>query len=225
MKISGSAVLHAPADRVFAAVTDPAVLAVVIPGCDALTPLAANRFGLTVTLGVASIKGSYTGEVSFSDLVRPTSLTMRANGSGGPGTIDTTVGVTLTELADGQTRVDYDADAMVGGMVGGVGQRVLAGVAKKTAGVFFAAIDDVLTGTRPVNVATPTGPIAGAGQGGPTFSAAQAPVAAPAPRPAAAFPLLGAAVFGAASMLVGVLVGARIARRRQMIAIRFASFL
>ena len=80
---------------------------------------------------------------------------MRANGSGGPGTIDTTVRVDLVVLADGSTRIDYDADAMVGGMVGGVGQRVLSGVAKKTARLFFAAIDDVLVGTRQVPAATP----------------------------------------------------------------------
>ena len=57
MKISGSSVLHAPPDKVWAAITDPAVLATVIPGCDVLTPIADNRFALTVTLGVASIKG------------------------------------------------------------------------------------------------------------------------------------------------------------------------
>ena len=74
MKISGSSVLHASPDRVWAAVTDPAVLSAVIPGCDVLTPTAANTFALTVTLGVASIKGSYTGEVSFSDLVEPSLL-------------------------------------------------------------------------------------------------------------------------------------------------------
>jgi carbon monoxide dehydrogenase subunit G len=205
MKISGSSVLHASPDRVWAAVTDPAVLSAVIPGCDVLTPTAANTFALTVTLGVASIKGSYTGEVSFSDLVEPSSLTMRAKGSGGPGTIDTTVAVVLTGLSDGSTRLDYDADAMVGGMVGGVGQRVLAGVAKKTAGVFFAAIDEVLTGTRPLaDAAVPT--------------AAAAPAAAPAPisphpSPQRAYSLIGAAAFGAISMLVGVLVGARITGR------------
>jgi len=205
MKISGSSVLHASPDRVWAAVTDPAVLSAVIPGCDVLTPTAANTFALTVTLGVASIKGSYTGEVSFSDLVEPSSLTMRAKGSGGPGTIDTTVAVVLTGLSDGSTRLDYDADAMVGGMVGGVGQRVLAGVAKKTAGVFFAAIDEVLTGTRQLAAAAvPT--------------AAAAPAAAPAPisphpSPQRAYSLIGAAAFGAISMLVGVLVGARITGR------------
>ena len=208
MKISGSSVLHAPPDKVWAAITDPAVLATVIPGCDVLTPLANDKFGLTVTLGVASIKGSYTGEVSFSEMRQPSSLTMRASGSGGPGTIDTTVAVVLADNADGTTKLDYDADAMVGGMVGGVGQRVLAGVAKKTAGLFFAAIDDVLTGVRTVTAAPETTP--------PTTPAVAATgPGTPPPSPAAreGLSLVGAAAFGAFSMLVGVLVGARIARR------------
>ena len=210
MKISGSSVLHASPDRVWAAVTDPAVLSAVIPGCDVLTPTEANTFALTVTLGVASIKGSYTGEVSFSDLAAPASLTMRAKGSGGPGTIDTTVAVVLTGLSDGSTRVDYDADAMVGGMVGGVGQRVLASVAKKTAGLFFAAIDEVLTGSRPL---VPAAEVV-AGNETSTTAIPAATVPPPAFRRGASS-LIGAAAFGAVSMLVGVLVGARIAGRRR----------
>ena len=51
MKVIGSSVLHAPPDRVWQAVTDPAVLAGVIPGCDGLTPLGPDRFRLTVTKG------------------------------------------------------------------------------------------------------------------------------------------------------------------------------
>lgn len=204
MKISGSSVLHAPPERVWAAITDPEVLATVIPGCDALTPIADNRFALTVTLGVASIKGVYAGEVSFSDMQQPTSLMMRANGSGAPGTIDTTVRVDLVVLADGSTRIDYNADAAVGGMVGGVGQRVLSGVAKKTARLFFEAIDDVLVGGRRVPAAIPRAlePIRVVSEpvtGEPSRTNRQ---------------LVGAAVFGAMSMLIGVLVGVRIGRHR-----------
>jgi carbon monoxide dehydrogenase subunit G len=210
MKIAGSAVVHADPARTWAAITDPTVLATVIPGCEVLTPIEDNRFALTVTLGVASIKGSYSGEVSFADLVEPSALTMRANGSGAPGTIDTTVRVTLTVQPEGTTRVDYDADAVVGGMVGGVGQRVLAGVAKKTAGLFFAAVDDVLIGARaaapaPVLAAVPpvvAGPV-------PASLRMPAPVARP-----GWLSLIGAAAFGAISMLIGVFVGARISRRR-----------
>lgn len=217
MKISGSSVLHAAPDRVWAAITDPAVLAGVIPGCDVLTPIEDNRFGLTVTLGVASIKGAYVGEVAFFDLNRPRSLMMRANGSGAPGTIDTTVRVELVMLADGSTRIDYDADAMVGGMVGGVGQRVLSGVAKKTARLFFAAIDDVLVGTRQVPAATPRAIIEPINTVVPATGPAVAPAAGigrPAVFRGETRALVGAAALGAMSMLVGVLVGARIARRR-----------
>jgi carbon monoxide dehydrogenase subunit G len=213
MKIAGSAVVHADPARTWAAITDPTVLATVIPGCEALTPIEDNRFALTVTLGVASIKGSYSGEVSFADLVEPSALTMRANGSGAPGTIDTTVRVTLTVQPEGTTRVDYDADAVVGGMVGGVGQRVLAGVAKKTAGLFFAAVDDVLIGARPV---APTQALAEAAQvavgGGPAALPAPAAVTVQAAR-RGGLSLIGAAAFGAISMLIGVLVGARISRK------------
>jgi len=227
MKISGSSLLHATPDRVWAAINDPVVLAAVIPGCNALDPLGPGHFGLTVTLGVASIKGSYVGEVQLSDLKEPQSLTMRARGSGTPGTIDTTVLVRLGNQGDGTTLLEYDADAMVGGMVGGVGQRVLAGVARKTAGLFFSAIDDVLTGVRSVDraVTVPAGP----GTAGPAGTAAGPqhpvpnPAAGPGPTPGTRAlgigdlptgTLLGAAGFGALSMLVGVLVGARIARRR-----------
>ena len=216
MKIAGSSTLHAAPEQVWAAITDPAVLAGVIPGCDELTPIEPGRFALTVSLGVASIKGSYAGEVAFSDLQEPTSLTMRARGSGGPGTIDTTVAVTLAGRPDGTTRVDYDADAVVGGMVGGVGQRVLAGVAKKTAGRFFLAIDDVLTGAAP-STALPTAvPSTAAEPGAPAagIPALTPPVIPSRPTRLGGASLIGAAAFGAVSMLVGVLVGAGIARRR-----------
>ena len=43
----------------------------------------------------------------------------------------------LADGADGTTLLTYEADAVIGGMIGGVGQRVLAGVAKKTAAEFF----------------------------------------------------------------------------------------
>ncbi len=215
MKISGSAVLHAPPEQVWQAINDPEVLARVIPGCDALNPLGEGHFGMTVTLGVAAIKGSYTGEVRLLDLVQPTSLTMHASGSGGPGTVDTTVLVRLDGPGDGTTLLDYQADAVVGGMVGGVGQRVLTSVAKKTAGLFFSAIDDVLTGHKVLNavaspevVAAGTGPVVDA-------AAAQVPSAAPVATPTAAgrrLDLLAAAAFGAVSMAIGVLIGARAGR-------------
>ena len=209
MKIAGTAVLHAPADRVWAALNDPAVLVRTIPGCSSLEPDGPDRYRMTVTAGVASIKGVYAGEVALHDQRPPGSFRLRASGAGAPGTVRADVLVQLSDVGDGTTSLTYDADAVVGGMVGGVGQRMLAGVAKKTAGEFFTAVDGVLSSVAPPEVAAPT-PVAV-----PTAAVAPVPPAmAAVAAPAGSDGFVRGAVVGAAAALLGVLVGALVARRR-----------
>jgi uncharacterized protein len=150
MKVSGTAVLRAPRAEVWKALNDPAVLVRTIPGCSRLEEAGPDQYRMTVSAGVGSIKGTYAGDVRLHSQEEPGSFVMTASGAGAPGTVSADVRVTLSDSGDGGTRLDYDADAIVGGMIGGVGQRMLAGVAKKTAGEFFAAVEDVLTGAAPV---------------------------------------------------------------------------
>lgn len=153
MKVSGTAVLRAPRGEVWAALNDPAVLVRTIPGCSRLEEAGPDQYRMTVSAGVGSIKGTYAGDVRLHSQEEPGSFVMTASGAGAPGTVSADVRVTLSEGEAGATVLEYDADAIVGGMIGGVGQRMLAGVAKKTAGEFFAAVEDVLTGAAPVAVA------------------------------------------------------------------------
>ncbi|GAB3597116.1 hypothetical protein GCM10027446_24830 [Angustibacter peucedani] len=212
MKVSGSAVLHADRQRVYDALNDPTVLAGAIPGCESLVALGDDRYRMSVTAGVASIKGTYDGEVALSDQTAPESFTLRAKGSGAPGTVDATCRVTLSDAGDGTTQLAYDADAVVGGVVGGVGQRMLAGVAKKMAGQFFGNVDDVLAGRRPAAAAA-----APATAGETAAAATTAPhgvvVGAAAPAGRQVSPL-AAAVVGAVIALAGVALGWAIARGR-----------
>jgi uncharacterized protein len=211
MKVNGTATLNAPRDAVWVALNDPAVLARTIPGCQQLEEVGPDAYRMTLTAGVASIKGTYTGDVALTDQEQPGAFTLRATGAGAPGTVQADVRVTLADAGDGTTRLDYDADAVVGGMIGGVGQRVLTGVAKKTAGEFFKAVDDVLTGKAP-SVPTPREETAH-----PVAVPPGAPVVftAPAPGPTVAgSEFLRGAVFGAVVALAGVLVGGLVARRR-----------
>jgi len=211
MKVTGSATLHAPREKVWDALNDPAVLVRTIPGCQQLEEVGPDRYRMTITAGVASIKGTYQGDVALTDQEQPGSFTLKASGAGAPGTVSADVKVTLAE-ADGETRLDYDADAIVGGVVGGVGQRVLSGVAKKTAGEFFQAVDDVLTGKAPT-VPAPRDE-ANAGE----LSAAPPGVytapAAPSGGGLGGLDFLKGSVLGAAVALAGVLVGGWVSRRR-----------
>jgi carbon monoxide dehydrogenase subunit G len=205
MKVAGEAVLHAPIDKVWAALNDPAVLVRTIPGCERLEATGPDAYAMTVSAGVASIKGTYAGNVALSDQQQPNSFIMKASGAGGPGTVSADVKVALAEV-NRNTRLTYDADAIVGGVIGGVGQRMLAGVAKKMAGEFFGNVDDVLTGNeKPAIVPAST---------------ADAPGVFVAPQRQSALGSLGGdnnfvlgAIVGAAIALLGVLVGARTGRR------------
>jgi uncharacterized protein len=143
VNVAGSAVIGVGRDRVWAALQDPAVLVRTIPGCERLEETGPDTYRMTVQAGVASIKGVYQGEVALSEPFAPERFVLKARGQGAPGTVDATVLVRLTEI-DGGTRVDYDADAVIGGMIGGVGQRMLGSVAKRTATEFFTAVEDHL---------------------------------------------------------------------------------
>ena len=217
MKISGVATMHAPAERVWTALNDPAVLVRTIPGCEQLEATGPDSYRLIMTAGVASVQGTYTGEISLSDRREPTSFLMTATGAGGPGTVSTSVQVRLAATADGHTELSYDADAVVGGMIAGVGQRMLTSVAKKMAGEFFLSVDDVLAGRE---APVPPGPGALAAAGGPGGAAATpAPgvyVAPPRPARPGALPSQGflrGVLVGAAVALAGVAVGGLLGRR------------
>ncbi|MEV4550305.1 SRPBCC family protein [Nonomuraea wenchangensis] len=145
MRVAGSAVIGVQKERLWAALQDPAVLVRTIPGCERLEETGPGAYRMTVNAGVASIKGVYQGEVMLTEPVPCEGFTLRARGQGAPGTVEATVQLRLSEAdsADG-TRVDYDAEAVIGGMIGGVGQRMLGSVAKRTAGEFFSAVEQHL---------------------------------------------------------------------------------
>jgi carbon monoxide dehydrogenase subunit G len=208
MKISGTSTLTADRATVFAALNDPAVLVAAIPGCQRLEALGSDAYKMTVAAGVGSIKGVYDGEVRLSDQQAPASFTMKAQGAGAPGTIGAEVMVILEDGPGGGTVLSYDADAVVGGMIGGVGQRMLTGVSKRMADEFFRNVDQVLAGGAPAAAAAAPAPAPSVQPAGQVFTAP--------PSPPAAGPgfVVGVAV-GAAAALVGALVGGWIAGRRR----------
>ncbi|WP_298175655.1 carbon monoxide dehydrogenase subunit G [Saccharomonospora sp.] len=219
MKIAGQATLQAPVDKVWDALLDPAVLVRTIPGCERLETTGENAYAMTVTAGVASIKGTYTGKCTLSDLQPHRFLVLSAEGSGAPGTVSAEVKVSFRDNQDGTTSLSYDADAVVGGMIGGVGQRMLSSVSKRLAGEFFSSVNDVLTGadTTAATTAAVTG--ADTDRSEPEAPAAQSTgvFTAPAPTAVAKPPenFVTGLFVGAGLTLIGVIVGSLTARGRR----------
>ncbi|HEV7931659.1 MAG TPA: carbon monoxide dehydrogenase subunit G [Actinomadura sp.] len=212
MRVNGSATVAAPLPRVWEALRDPAVLVRTIPGCRSLEATGVDTYNMTITAGVASIKGTYAGQVALSEPGPPHLFELRARGQGAPGTIEATVRVRLSE-GEGGTQVHYEADAVVGGMIGGVGQRMLGSAARRTAAEFFAAVERALTAPEPVSVPAPV-PVSRPDQDRPAGTGPVAVYTAPERAGGMATPMAVAFGMGGLVALMGVGVGYLIGRGR-----------
>ena len=140
MKIEGTHKIQAPRERVFQALTDPAILQKCIPGCEELQKTAENQYTARLSAGVGSIKSVFTATVTLDELTPPSHYKLIIEGKGQPGFVKGSGGFDLEEQ-DGSTEVKYSGDVNVGGLIASVGQRMLEGAARMMASKFFSSLE------------------------------------------------------------------------------------
>ena len=148
MDLNGSYTFDAPPDVVWKLLVDPAVVGSCLPGCDGLEAVGADQYKAKLKVAVASVGGSYTGTVSMLDKNPPRSYRLVVDGKGAPGFVN---GEALVELiAEGSaTVVRVSGRGHVGGLIAGVGQRLLGSVSKMMMDRFFDSLQRKVAGTSP----------------------------------------------------------------------------
>ena len=140
MKIHGTHLINVARDQVFAALIDPQILQRCIPGCESLEQTADNTYVATMKAGVGAVKGTFKGTVRLEDIQAPSHYRMIVEGKGGPGFVKGTGEINLVESGGG-TAITYAGDMQVGGVIAGVGQRMIEAAAKMLAGKFFSELE------------------------------------------------------------------------------------
>ena len=128
MKFAGEYRFEAPIAEVWRALLDPVVLAAVMPGCEKLE-LVDDAYVGELNIKVGPVQGKFQGKVNLSDVEEEKGYTMKVDGRGAPGFVKATAAIKLTPEGDA-TKMEYDADAQVGGRIASVGQRLIDASAK-----------------------------------------------------------------------------------------------
>jgi carbon monoxide dehydrogenase subunit G len=139
VKLEGNYLFVAPRERVFTMLRDPDLLRQCIPGCESLEPQPDGRYLAKVRAGIAAVKGTFSGHVQITDEVAPSSYRLVVEGSGGPGFVKGEAVVTLADAETG-TQVSVAGEGQVGGMIAGVGQRVILPAARMMLNQFFGCM-------------------------------------------------------------------------------------
>jgi len=174
VKIEGEYRFASSRDDVWRALQDPQTLANSLPGVKRLDVDGPDRYAVTVTVGVGSVKGAYDGTFALTDKRELEACRVTADASGPPGSVSATAAMKLEDAEGGGTLLTYDADAKVTGPLAGIGERMVSSAAKKTTREFLEAIDRELTGAGTV-AASVTPPTAAAADSVAAGSAAAGP--------------------------------------------------
>ena len=149
MEIKGEYRIAAPREKVFAALNDQAVLQACIPGCESLEKTSDTEMKAKVRMRIGPVSASFSGKVTLSDIDPPNGYRISGEGQGGAaGFAKGGAVVTLREDA-GETVLNYNVDAQVGGKIAQVGARLIDGTAKKLADEFFGKFATMVGGPPP----------------------------------------------------------------------------
>lgn len=137
MELTGSTIIAADRETVWAHLNSAETLAACIPGCEELTGTAQDGFEAVVKQKVGPVSATFKGSVTLTNVEAPVSYTINGEGKGGvAGFAKGVADVTLAEV-EGGTELSYSVDARVGGKLAQLGNRIIQGFARKMVDAFF----------------------------------------------------------------------------------------
>jgi len=147
LDIGGVETIQVPVEALWQALNDPAVLTRCIPGCKSMTEIAPDAYRVEMLLRIAAVGGSFEGEIALSDKEPPRACSIKISGAG---TLGHGIGGARFEISPegAASRLSFQGAGEIGGLVAGVGQRILSSVSRHLVGRFFTALRQELE--RPV---------------------------------------------------------------------------
>ncbi len=136
MKIGGSYTVPLAPPRAYGMLQDPEILARCMPGCDHLAKIGEDEYEMKMKMVISSVQGLFAGKVRLADQSPPDSFRLIVEGAGKVGFLKGEGLLTLA-LVEASTEVKYEGEVQVGGMIAGVGQRLLDATAKLVIKKFF----------------------------------------------------------------------------------------
>ena len=145
MRVDGKNTFAAPVETGWKQIIDPAVLRRCTPGLKELKEAGPDTYQATLVIGIAAVKGTYAGTLAITEKRAPTHCKITLDGTGGAGFMKGEGTIDL-EPQGGGTLLTWAGDLQIGGLIAGVGQRMLGGIGKMLIGQFFKCLEENLGG-------------------------------------------------------------------------------
>ena len=131
MRVDGAFEIDTPREILFRSITDPALMALCVPGCESIEQVDATTYRAVVKVAMGFIKARFNLTVEVTKETPPVSVQSITRGEEGgrASHLTATNEVSLVDLGAGRTRVQYLSDLSITGRFG----KFALGIMKKKA--------------------------------------------------------------------------------------------
>jgi hypothetical protein len=142
MKIEQEFTVEAPADEVWAFLTDPERVAAALPGAEITEKVDDTTYKGGMSVKVGPLSATYAGTVSFEldEDARAATVHAKGQGKAGMGSADMRMVSNVVEVSDSETKVTVDSDLTVSGVLAQFGRGMIEQVSKKMFNEFTANV-------------------------------------------------------------------------------------
>jgi len=145
MEFSGTQTIAAPIEKVWSFLMDVNNVAECAPGFQSLEVLGEEHWKAQVGVGIGAVKAKFTLDVTRPELHEPERMVVKGRGKAPGSAVELSGDMQLTNLDDGQTRMDWKAVVVVSGTIASVGARLLSGTAERLTTQFFDCLKKKLS--------------------------------------------------------------------------------
>lgn len=146
MLLTDQRYLDADPGTVWAAVLDPEVLRLCIPGCQSLSGTPEAGYEAVVAQKVGPLKARFVGHVTLSDIEEFRAVTITGEGRGGAAGHARGLARLRLEPAGLGTDLAYEVEVQVGGKLAQLGSRIIDGFTRRMADQFFTRFQAAVEG-------------------------------------------------------------------------------
>jgi carbon monoxide dehydrogenase subunit G len=141
MHLSGSVIIQAPREKVFAFLTDPQQVSQCAPGVESIDIVEpGKKFSAKAGIGFGSVKASFTGDAEWVELDPPNRAKVKAHGRAPGSAADVTSEMKLSDNAGGGTLMEWTADVAILGQLASLAARMMVPVSQKLTAQFFDCV-------------------------------------------------------------------------------------
>lgn len=144
MDFSGTETISASIEEVWTYLVDARKVTACAPGIQDLEEIGPEHWKAFVSVGIGPVRAKVTLDLTRPEMHEPDHMVIKAHGKASGSTVEVVAKMHLTALDARQTRMDWNADVVVGGMLASIGTHLIQSTGEKLVGQFFTCLKEHL---------------------------------------------------------------------------------